>query len=296
MKDKEKLKKLINLIGDLLSIQGNEWLIDEIIKTISKTSNVDSLAKHSLIQNIYEFCIEHNIENQANEFYSRFPFDDIKGKLIQDFKKMEHERRRDDFENFCLCLYQQIENITNYLFDLKVEPIWPEERNNNAISMFDKKQNKYVKHPTNGKTITELVFESAGEIEELSKWPAKRKFRAVLYYCYFGGQVLNEYAFNAIFYTQNDIYQMRNENHRGNKPIEYQQNKLNNIRSKSSRYYLKFYGFLEDFVTKIENNVVNENKDTDQKSGQIYKNDNFYNQVLAENPELKKILKELEDQ
>ena len=76
--------------------------------------------------------VEQKIEKQATEFYNSFPIQEIKDQLIQDYKKMEHERRRDDFENFCLCLYQQIENITNFLFQTKISPIWDANRNNIA--------------------------------------------------------------------------------------------------------------------------------------------------------------------
>jgi hypothetical protein len=34
MKDREKLKKLVQIIGDLLNVEGNEWLMDEIFKTM----------------------------------------------------------------------------------------------------------------------------------------------------------------------------------------------------------------------------------------------------------------------
>lgn len=104
MKDKEKLKKLVQIIGDLLKVEGNEWLIDEILKTIGETSPVEEIAKHSVIQNIHEYCIEQKIDKQAQDFYNSFPIQEIKVQLMLDYKKMEHERRRDDFEKFCLCL------------------------------------------------------------------------------------------------------------------------------------------------------------------------------------------------
>ena len=57
MKDNDKLKKLVQIIGDLLKVEGNEWLIDEILKIIGETSPVEEIANHSVIQNIHEYCV-----------------------------------------------------------------------------------------------------------------------------------------------------------------------------------------------------------------------------------------------
>jgi len=100
-------------------VEGNEWDIGGLLKKIEETSPVKEIAKHSLVQNIYEYCIENIIDKQAEEFYSDFK---IKEKLIEDYKNMEHERRRDDFERFCLSMYQQIELIMNKPFKDRIAP------------------------------------------------------------------------------------------------------------------------------------------------------------------------------
>ena len=268
MKDKDKLKKLVQIIGDLLKVEGNEWLIDEILKIIGETSPVEEIAKHSVIQNIHEYCVEQKIEKQATEFYNSFPIQEIKDQLIQDYKKMEHERRRDDFENFCLCLYQQIENITNCLFETGVVSTWNNVKHNIAIkSFYDRNQKQYVL-PTNGGTsIEKLVFQNTNPIDDLSKWQANRKFRAILYFFYFNKEVTrDDYEFNSIYFTHEEIYQMRNQNHRGSKPSEYQKKTLNKIQGNESKYYFKFYGFLQDFITQIEYNVSNQSILTEKKT------------------------------
>ncbi len=256
MKDKEKLKKLVQIIGDLLKVEGNEWLIDEILKTIGETSPVEEIAKHSVIQNIHEYCIEQKIDKQAQDFYNSFPIQEIKVQLMLDYKKMEHERRRDDFEKFCLCLYQQIENITNYLFESKIKEIWDTEKDREAIKpSFDKekKESDVPKNP--GISIEKLVWQDVPPVADLSKWFANRKFRAILYFFYFGKEVkINKYEYNRIYSTHEEIYLMRNQNHRGSKPNSYQEKSLNKIEGNESKYYFKFYGFLQDFITKIESN------------------------------------------
>ena len=57
MKDRDKLKKLVQIIGDILKLEGNEWLIDEILKTIGDISPIEAIAKHSIIQNINEYLL-----------------------------------------------------------------------------------------------------------------------------------------------------------------------------------------------------------------------------------------------
>lgn len=297
MKDKYKLKKLVQIIGDLLKVEGNEWLIDEILKIIGKTSSVEEIAKHSVIQNIHEYCVEQKIEKQAIEFYQSFPIKEIKDQLIQDYKKMEHERRRDDFENFCLCLYQQIENITNCLFKSEVISTWNNLKHTIAIkSFYDRNQKQYVL-PTNGGTsIEKLVFQKTNPIDDLSKWHANRKFRAILYFFYFNREVTrDDYTFNSIYYTHEEIYQMRNQNHRGSKPTEYQQKTLKKIQGNESKYYFKFYGFLQDFITQIEYNVSNQSilseKKTESKKPFKGKTAN----TLGDNPELAKLFEQLKN-
>ncbi|MDX1651899.1 MAG: hypothetical protein R3277_05370 [Brumimicrobium sp.] len=290
MKDKEKLKKLVQIIGDLLKEEGNEWLIDEILQTIGEVSPVEEIAKHSLIQNIHEYCVEQKIDKQAKEFYHSFPLVEIKDQLILDYSKMEHERRRDDFENFCLCMYQQIENISNFLFDKKIESVWNSEKNQIAVkSFFDRTQRKYVLPSTGGTSLEQLVFQGT----DTSKWYANRKFRAVLYFFYFKKNVTrDDYEFNSIYFTHEEIYQMRNQNHRGSTPTPYQQKTLNKIKGNESRYFFKFYGFLQDFVNQIESsysitsNSGNKNKKSSKSKTQK-------NTIGANNPELEKLKQQM---
>lgn len=248
--DKDKLKKLVQIIGDLLKEKGNEWLVDEILKTIGENSPFEEIAKNSLIQNIHEYCVEQKIEKQAKAFYASFPITQIKDQLIQDYRKMEHERRRDDFENFCLCMYQQIENISNFLFEKKIESVWNAEKNQIAVkSFFDRDQRKYLPPKSGGTSLEKLVFQGT----DTSKWYTNRKFRSVLYFYYFKKNVTrDDYQFNSIYFIHEEIYQMRNQNHRGSTLTPYQQKTLNKIMGKESRYYFKFYGFLQDFVNQIE--------------------------------------------
>ena len=110
----EKFKPTLDKILRLAN-QNSEFDIElrkalEIVPSASSVSISDEK-----IDQIYEYCIEKIIRKQATEFYKDFPLKSITLELIEDFVKMEFFRRKDDFGNFCLALYQQIENITNKL-------------------------------------------------------------------------------------------------------------------------------------------------------------------------------------
>lgn len=279
MQDKEKLKKLIDIFAELLKIEGNEWLIDAILEKIKSTSSIDEISKYSVIQDIHEHCIEEVIVKQANDFYKDFKLEDIKQELIKDFIKMEHERRRDDFENFSLCVYQQIENITNYIFEQNIKKIWDSEKNNIAIQYFDKRKQQQIQ-----KTATQLIFGNAKD------WFSNVKFKALLYFYYFNKSIKVQIPFNALVDTFNEVYQVRNLNHRGSSPTDYQKQTLNAIKGNESKYYFKFYGFLEDFIKTINSNIKEQKHNglkTDKKA--------VNNTIGANNPDLQKLLDKMNE-
>ena len=253
MKDKNKLKKLVEIIGLILKEKDNEWLIDDLMKVISEVSSVEEIAKHSVIQHIHEYCVEEKITKQAEEFYATFPITEIKAQLIQDFIKMEHERRRDDFNGFCLSMFQQIENICNYLFDKHIKPNWTTFKKTPAIStLYNSDSKKYTKPVSSEVTVEKLVFQFQ---ENTSSWHIGRKFRAVLYFFYYSQEVIrNDYEFNQVYSILNKVKLIRNKNHRGGMLYPTQQKMQDEINGKESQYYLKFYGFLQDFISKIEVN------------------------------------------
>jgi hypothetical protein len=281
MQDKEKLKKLIDIFEELLKIKGNEWLIDAILEKIKSTSSLDEISKHSIIKDIHEHCIEEVIQKQANEFYSDFKLKEIKPKLVIDFVKMEHERRRDDFENFSLCTFQQIENITNYLFDNMILGEWENEKNKIAIQYFDKNKNQQVK-----KTVNEIVFGNAKD------WFINVKFKALLYFLYFNKTIKAQIQFNQLVDSFNEIYQIRNLNHRGSSPTTHQEETLKKIYGNESKYYLKFYGFLEDFVKTINKNLKSFSQNDDDSDTLNDKQ----NTIGANSPELKELLNKMNKQ
>ena len=280
--DKRKLKSFVEIIGELVKIEGNEWLVDDILETLEKSSSIEEIAKHAVIQNINEYCIEEKINKQATEFYDSFPIIEIKDQLISDYKKMEHERRRDDFEGFCLCMYQQVEAIVNYCFEsVELKTKIKEDRNSSAFMEWDNitrrevrksaqllipfliMRSNPIKNETpyycfSNKEDEDKYFDDYGYpiveyIKYKEKWNFLSRCRAVLFYYYFKGE-LGYKSINDVYNIINELYTIRNKNHRGGKLTEYQQDNINRIQNDESKYYLKFYGFLYDYVSKVELN------------------------------------------
>ena len=282
MQDKEKLKKLINIFEELLKIKGNEWLIDAILEKIKSTSPIDEISKHSVIQDIHEHCIEKKIEKQALEFYGDFNIESLRQQLVEDFKKMEHERRRDDFEGFCLCLYQQFEAIVNYLFSNFYDNDWNNFKDKNVIYYKDKNTNRDIQ-----KTLEQEV---AGNSKGFGAFP---KFKAIVFYYYFNKRTPLPYSYMSLKEVFYEIYQMRNKNHREGELYDFQTEILDKIKGNESKYYFKFYGFLEDFIRTINKNL--DNQPLKNKLNQKYIPNKHLNTIGSNNPKLQELLNKMNE-
>ena len=113
----DKLMSTIDKITRLT--QQNAEFDMELRKRLNVASANSVLSDDERINEIYEYCIEKIIRQQAIEFYTDFPLQSIKDILIGDFIRMESFRRKDNFGDFCLSLYQQIECMTNRLCEKK---------------------------------------------------------------------------------------------------------------------------------------------------------------------------------
>jgi hypothetical protein len=250
---KQDLKTLIDFVNDIANQKGNEWFKAELKDKIS-------LQIHSTeIEEIYEYCIRQILKDQATKFYSDFKLIPIKDKLIEDYIRMEQFRRDDRFEDFCLALFQQIEGIVNYLSNDEVVKYFqlhylsPSHKiKNKDTSRFDQKQ------------LWQLIF--FGELENLEienklkksmiDWDFSERYKSILYYFYFNKIVYNYYDFQTIFFLGNDLYQSRNLNHRGGKISNKQKIIIEKVTSNSHKYYFKFLGYLEDFTSKINAQII----------------------------------------
>ena len=78
-----------------------------------------------------------------------------------------------------------------------------------------------------------------------------------MYYFYFDKKItFNSNSYDDIYNLGNNFYLMRNKVHRGpNNITEYQKTVYDKIIPNHNKYYFKFLGFLEDFVSKINENL-----------------------------------------
>lgn len=223
-----------------------------------------ALADDEKINEIYEYCIEKIIRKQAEEFYSGFPLTEIIPMLIGDFIRMETFKRKDNFGDFCLACYQQIECITNYLCSL-------DDLGETVNKMYECPA--YVDSKTSriddrvGKfSIASLIFGNKNNKDTgvpyaetkpqspLQKQYANDKMCIVVYFIGYKCRMTSQdyISYRNITYILNEIYQCRNMNHRGNNSTEWEQKTINKILPLQSLYYLKFYGALAQYIDLIK--------------------------------------------
>lgn len=265
----EKLQSTLNKIIQLTE-QNPEFGV-ELRKKLGMTSSANSVLKEDeRINQIYEYCIEKILRQQAIEFYSDFPLKSIKDILIDDFIRMEAFRRKDNFGDFCLSLYQQIECMTNRLCEKKelseiAETLWGYP----AYIKTEKDKQPSIGDRIGDYTIASLVFpgnnKQSGNSNAFEKSRkalqsqyAIDKIRAIVYFVGYKATMKNSdyFAYVEITDLLNDIYQCRNMNHRGNTQNQWEQETFERIIPLKSFYYFKFMGVLAQYIEFIKNGYV----------------------------------------
>ena len=262
----EKLQTVLNKIVRLCS-QNPEFDM-KLRKQLRVASANFGLLDDERINQIYEYCIEEVIRQQATEFYADFPLFTIKDDLIEDFVRMEFFRRKDNFGDFCLALYQQIERMTNtILSDERLSDItksmWelPAYLNTKECKnppIFVRSYRSYGSDYTIAKLLFPYENKQSGNSNAsekiaipLQKQSAKDKMRIIVYFL--GYKAMMKYSdydsFNEVTSLLYDIYQCRNMNHRGNSPSPEIQDRILPLKS---LYYFKFLGVLAQYVEYIK--------------------------------------------
>lgn len=231
----------------------------ELRKQLNVASANSVLSEDERINQIYEYCIEKIIRKQANEFYTDFPLQSIKDTLIGDFIRMESFRRKDNFGDFCLSLYQQIECITNKLCEKKdlsdiTEKMWGQP----AYLKIEKDKEPSIYSRSGDYTIASLLFGKTNAFEKsrksLQAQYAIDKIRTIVYFLGYKAKMKNSDfdSFLEITSLLNDIYQCRNMNHRGNTQNQWEKDTYDKIIPLKSLYYFKFLGVLAQYVEYIK--------------------------------------------
>ena len=246
--NREYLKKLLDFLQNrILSNHDNQWFAKDLYKTLAPISD-------ARISDIHEQCIESILKEQAVEFYRDFVIEEIRPQLIADFIKMEHWRRRNNIQEFCMALYQQIEAITNYLCGQSDYNLsWRNIRN---ASFFVDIKTMDIRVRGNGKSIEHsIVYDSKNYGKELKDFVAMDKFKAILFLAVYKTNVHwnNKSFFNEDFDTGYDIYLMRNLNHRGNINNENKRERIDYIINNPTFAMSSLLGFYARFVLGINN-------------------------------------------
>jgi hypothetical protein len=253
----DKLTSTIDKITRLT--QQNAEFDMELRKQLNVASANSVLSEDERINQIYEYCIEEIIRKQANEFYTDFPLQSIKDTLIGDFIRMESFRRKDNFGDFCLSLYQQIECITNKLCEKKdlsdiTEKMWGQP----AYLKIEKDKEPSIYSRSGDYTIASLLFGKTNAFEKsrksLQAQYAIDKIRTIVYFLGYKAKMKNSDfdSFLEITSLLNDIYQCRNMNHRGNTQNQWEKDTYDKIIPLKSLYYFKFLGVLAQYVEYIK--------------------------------------------
>lgn len=261
-------EKIMSTLDKIIKLaQQNTEFDTELRKRLNVASANSAVIDDERIIQIYEYCIEKIIRKQAEEFYADFPVKSIVPVLIEDFVRMEYFRRKNNFGDFCLSLYQQIECMTNKLCEDPnlseiVSKMWGchayvKEEKNIPIDMAVRIKGDF--------SIANLIFpgqnKKTGNLNSIEKSQsalqvqyASDKMRILVYFLGYKTMMKSGEYDSFIEFTSllTDIYQCRNMNHRGNTQNEWELAVYNRIYPLKSFYYFKFMGGLAQYIDYIK--------------------------------------------
>ena len=274
--ERKKVIEHIDKIERYARTPGNEWLLAELGKRFSYGSDK--------IDDIYEYCIEKVLQDQAKRFYEAFPIECIRDGLQEDFVRMESFRRKNAFNDFAMAVYQQIEQITNKVCSIpnlneSVEKLMGHpayvRKENGEPTISDR--------PTSTYSIAKLLFiDKACEKSKsnLSALYAVDKIYCVLYFLCYQAKLKSQEFQQFVEYKNiyNAIYQFRNLNHRGSELNNYQKDIIDKIQPQQGIYYFKFMQALLFYVEGVSKGFSEINTLYEYAQKEIRKN------VLLEGP------------
>ena len=224
---------------------------DELRKKLGITSSANSaLIDDERLNQIYEYCIEKIITEQAENFYKNFPIKEIVRQLKDDFKRMEEFRRKNRFDDYALALYQQIESIVNYFFSQEsfvktINMLW-----NNFSYRTQKGEQRTVSNDIFG---TGDYLTKGLERAKSNQFSANDKLKCVIYFI---GGFWSTNRYPADFIKLSDeiyyIYLCRNTNHRGSTQNDMLKKKIEEFSNFFAFSYFRFNAALVEFVRIVQ--------------------------------------------
>lgn len=253
--NREHLKRLLAFLNsEIIHEPENKWFVDELHKLLPNEKIISM--ENSLLLDIREQCIEEILKDQAQEFYKHFPIDELKPQLIRDFVKMEIWRRRNNLQEFCLALYQQVECVVNYLANVnEVSDVILALITAPAYLSPDT-ENLCERNEESTYRIANLLFmrEAPAKAHKIAtEQKALDKFRVIYYFICKRGKLKSTQYDDFVRETNllRDIYSLRNQNHRGQKLADWESLIDQRIKNSSTLYYFRFLDFLATFVQGI---------------------------------------------
>lgn len=273
----DKLKEVLHKV-ELLCEQNPEFAA--ALKEKLGTNAILAASSDSQLDEIYEYCIERVVRKQAEEYYASFPIEDIREQLIHDYCRMERFRRSDNFGDFCLAAYQQVECICRSLVDnsdlqTTTQKLWAHPAYVYVGEWKDGAFAPALNIAVNVRTkdnyrVADLVFPGKDNIDNtplankkyntpLSGQSAADLIRIIIYFvCYQATLKKAEYDYYVEFCKTigQQLYQCRNLNHRGSGQTEWQKEIVDEVLSHQSMYYFKFIGELVHFVDTVSKGIL----------------------------------------
>ena len=251
---KKNILSLIDKIDHYAHQPENEWLLTEL---------QHRFCYGGMLDDIYEYCIENNIKEQAVGFYKDFPLQPIVPQLIQDFIKMEHFRRKNNFDEFSMSVYQQIEFIVNAIcrntrFDYVVNQLMGHPAFVCSQQNADGSWNSPSLNSRTGSCqIAQLLFGKEFAAEKANRlthgYSVIDKIRIVLYFICYGTKIQSSSynMFIAQKETLDELCHFSNRRHRDTMPSEWLKALYIKVDSQKGFYYMKFTQSLCSFVESV---------------------------------------------
>ena len=260
--NKEELKRLLAFIDTLVKQPGNDDFVAGLRALLMVGS--DPIEKERLEQ-IYEYCIERNLRQQAEGYYASFPIKELVPELVDTYVLMESFKRKNDFLNFGAQLFKQIEGIANHICKIKeYKEIFTEMYNSPSLVEYQKGTLPKISSPRNKGSdhIGKLIFgdfEKTPDGKDKSKIEPKNQYiqdriKIALYFAGYASCMYYSTEFNKIAFEVSKLYLVRCEaDHSGNARTPAQEKIFQDVINNVGKYYVDFICLLNQFVEKITN-------------------------------------------
>lgn len=273
--DKKQLTKLLQFVKELYDHPDNSefaaGIQDLVLSDLRLEGNRENWSKQ--INEIYELCLRKNLREQAEDLYKDFPLTSIIGKLVELYVSMENARRANDFDSFGRYLFLQIELIVGTIIkEDSFVKLYESIRNMKPLTFYNRETKKSFradfvpsKLSRNGSEETASIKDTVDKYllfsgERLGKpivsLHALEKCRVVMYTVCYRAKI--DRWPKKDFDTLYSIYNVRNhESHAGGDITEVQRGYYERLITDKTKNYLRFLGFLLDFIKGISSNYPN---------------------------------------